>query len=137
MCVLLKALARSYIGWSGVDKEIGEWVLCCHSYQESHRAWESTRTPWFRLHLDFAGPFQGQTFFVDLDSYMKWREIVSVTTTSSRGIMRILRKLFSTHSLPDTLTTDNGSVLISSELHEFTMRNRRAHPIHVLSPCNQ
>nr|XP_037288668.1 uncharacterized protein K02A2.6-like [Rhipicephalus microplus] len=68
--IRMKALARSYVWWPGMDAAIEEWVRCCSSCQETRpemprapvHPWEASRNPWSRLHMDFAGPFQGQTF---------------------------------------------------------------------------
>ncbi|XP_060110491.1 uncharacterized protein K02A2.6-like, partial [Heteronotia binoei] len=75
--VRMKALARSYVWWPGMDGEIESWVRGCQACQESRpdppRApatrWEPSRKPWSRLHLDFAGPFQGQIFLILVDAY--------------------------------------------------------------------
>ncbi|XP_071580115.1 uncharacterized protein [Temnothorax nylanderi] len=39
------------------------------------QAWESLNEPWKRLHVDFAGPFQGQIFLIIVDAYSKWTEV--------------------------------------------------------------
>lgn len=74
--VRMKALAHSYVQWPGLDSEIEVWVKRCLACQESQPdppqspipAWASMRAPWFHLHLDFAGPFQGQILLIVMDS---------------------------------------------------------------------
>lgn len=34
--------------------------------------------PWKRVHLDFAGPFQGSMFLVAIDAHSKWPEIIHI-----------------------------------------------------------
>lgn len=63
--VHMKALARSYVWWPGIDKQIEDWVkrfqICQESWPAPPKAtsceWESAREPWSRVHVDFAGPF--------------------------------------------------------------------------------
>ncbi|XP_060119763.1 uncharacterized protein K02A2.6-like [Heteronotia binoei] len=140
--VRMKALARSYVWWPGMDEEIEGWVRRCQPCQESrpdppsapvHR-WESNRRPWSRLHLDFAGPYQGQIFFILVDAYTKWLEVIPVASTSTAAAVRALRRVLCTHGIPDTLVTDNGTAFTSREFREFTerylIRHIRSAPFH-------
>ncbi|XP_060118361.1 uncharacterized protein K02A2.6-like, partial [Heteronotia binoei] len=133
--VRMKALARSYVWWPGMDEEIEGWVRRCQPCQESrpdppsapvHR-WESNRRPWSRLHLDFAGPYQGQIFFILVDAYTKWLEVIPVASTSTAAAVRALRRVFCTHGIPDTLVTDNGTSFTSREFREFIGRYLISH----------
>ena len=51
-----------------------------------HR-WEYPTAPWQRLHIDFAGPFQGCMLLVVVDASTKWPEIMFIknTTTEETG----------------------------------------------------
>ncbi len=63
----MKALARSYVWWPGMDAAIEDRVKSCPVFQESRPSpapaplhpWEWPSQPWSRIHLDFAGPFLG------------------------------------------------------------------------------
>ncbi|KAG5865080.1 hypothetical protein JTB14_038365 [Gonioctena quinquepunctata] len=65
--VRMKALARSYVWWPGLDADIERLVHGCSVCQGNRNMppkavlhpWEETREPWTRLHIDFAGPTQG------------------------------------------------------------------------------
>ena len=35
-----------------------------------------------RVHLDFAGPFQGMMFLVTVDAFSKWPHVVPMTSTT-------------------------------------------------------
>nr|XP_056704982.1 uncharacterized protein K02A2.6-like [Euleptes europaea] len=125
--VRMKALARSYVWWPGIDAAVEEWVsrcqLCQESLPEMPRApthhWESTHKPWSHLHIDFAGPFQGKTFLIMVDSYSKWLEVADVGSMTSRVVVQELWKLFATHGLPDTVVSDNGAQFTSPEFQDF------------------
>ncbi|XP_033004085.1 uncharacterized protein LOC117046393, partial [Lacerta agilis] len=125
--VRMKALARSYVWWPGIDAEIEGWVKRCEPCQVSRpdppkapvQSWEPTQSPWSRVHVDFVGPFQGQHFLIVVDSQSKWLEVVPTSTVSTRATINALRKLFATHGLPDTLVSDNGTAFTSAEFKEF------------------
>ncbi|XP_060092387.1 uncharacterized protein K02A2.6-like, partial [Heteronotia binoei] len=140
--VRMKALARSYVWWPGMDGEIEGWVRGCQTCQESRpeppsapvTRWESTRKPWSRLHIDFAGPFQGQTFIIIVDSYTKWLEVIPVGSTSSTAAIRALRRVLCTHGIPDTIVSDNGAAFTSADfqafLQRYLIRHIRSAPFH-------
>ena len=37
---------------------------------------EFLKRPWQRLHVDFAGPFQGHMWLITVDAYSKWPEVI-------------------------------------------------------------
>ncbi|XP_042148867.1 uncharacterized protein K02A2.6-like, partial [Ixodes scapularis] len=133
--VRMKALARSYVWWPGMDAAIEEWVRRCSPCQETQpemprapvHPWETTRAPWCRLHIDFAGPFQGKTFLIIVDSYSKWLEVIAVSSMTSLTVINALRRLFATHGLPDTVVSDNGPQFTSAEFREFLEANLIRH----------
>ena len=51
--------------------------------------WVWPSSPWQRVHIDFAGPFQGRTFFVLVDAHSKWPEVVQMTSTSATFVLRL------------------------------------------------
>ncbi|XP_060108066.1 LOW QUALITY PROTEIN: uncharacterized protein K02A2.6-like, partial [Heteronotia binoei] len=128
--VRMKALARSYVWWPGMDGEIENWVRRCSTCQESRpdppsapaTRWETTRKPWSRLHIDFAGPFQGQIFLIIVDAYTKWLEVIPVGSTSSAAAIRALRRVLCTHGIPDTIVSDNGAAFTSGDFQAFLQR---------------
>nr|XP_056708594.1 uncharacterized protein K02A2.6-like [Euleptes europaea] len=131
----MKVLARSYVWWLGIDAAVEEWVSRCQPCQESRpekpraptQRWESTHTPWSRIHIDFAGPFQGKTFLIIVDSYSKWLEVIDVGSMTSRTVIIELHKVFATHDLPDTVVSDNGAQFTSSEFKDFLAKNLIRH----------
>ncbi|XP_060539046.1 uncharacterized protein K02A2.6-like [Pantherophis guttatus] len=125
--VRMKALARSYVWWPGMDKEIEMWVSSCANCQESRAApnsapvhdWENPGTPWARLHIDFAGPCKGNTFLVIVDAYSKWLEVVLMSMTTADAVIKVLRRLFATHGIPDLIISDNGPPFTSNTFEMF------------------
>ena len=133
--VRMKALARSYVWWPGIDQDIENVVRCCQTCQANQsrpaaavaHPWEFPTRPWERLHIDHAGPMDGNTYLIIVDSYSKWLEVEHVKSTNARTTMAVLRKLFATHGIPRTVVSDNGSGFVSAELQEFFSRNGIRH----------
>ncbi|XP_056132705.1 uncharacterized protein K02A2.6-like [Lampris incognitus] len=129
--VHMKGLGRSYAWWPGMDLAIEQTVKSCETCQRTHHApptaqlhpWEWTTKKWSRLHIDFAGPFQGKTFLIIVDSHSKWLEVAMVSSMSSSAVISTLRLLFATHGLPDVIVSDNGAAFTSEEFKEFARRN--------------
>uniref|UniRef100_A0A5S6QJF2 RNA-directed DNA polymerase n=1 Tax=Trichuris muris TaxID=70415 RepID=A0A5S6QJF2_TRIMR len=129
--VRMKSLARSYVWWPHIDKDIESFVQTCLPCQESRNnppvdstaRWPEVQEPWSRVHIDFFGPFQGKVFFILVDAYSKWVEVRVVPTVSSKAAISALRSLFATHGLPDCVISDNGSAFTSTEFAEFMKSN--------------
>eukprot|EP00731_Ephydatia_muelleri_P013975 Em0007g1285a len=83
--------------------------------------------PWSRLHVDFAGHFQGKTFIVLVDAHSKWPEVATIPSTSSKQAIKFLRHTFATHGLLEMLVSDNGRAFTSKEFQTFTSRNGIRH----------
>ena len=62
-------------------------------------------------------------FLVMVDSYSKWVEAEIVSSTSTEVTIRVLRKLFATHGLPQTLVSDNAPGFVSDEFRSFLLQN--------------
>ena len=73
----MKALARSYMWWPGMDKEIERYVKGCQDCQSTRKdppplplhPWSLPGKPWSRIHIDYAGPMEGKC------SYLLWMPI--------------------------------------------------------------
>ncbi|CAB4002994.1 Transposon Tf2-9 poly [Paramuricea clavata] len=76
--------------------------------------------PWQSIHIDLCGPFPlGESLLVCVDACSRWPEVEIVRATSSEVIIRRLQKIFATHGLPEQVTSDNGSNLVSREIEDF------------------
>ena len=131
----MKAIARSYFWWNGLDKDIENLGKSCQTCQavQSHPAtaplhpWVWPDAPWKRIHVDFAGPFLGHMFFVVMDAYSKWPEVVIMSSTTSQKTIEVLRSMFARHGLPEQLVSDNGPQFTSTEFADFMKGNRIKH----------
>ncbi|XP_044317462.1 uncharacterized protein K02A2.6-like [Drosophila rhopaloa] len=117
--VKMKLIARSYVWWPNMDDDIEVVVKKCGVCQQNRNEepktethhWELARGPWSRLHIDHAGPFQGRTYFLVVDSFSKWLEVAVVPLTAAGPAVKFLRQLSATHGLPDEIVSDNGLLM--------------------------
>ena len=131
----MKSLSRMYVWWPGISADTEKSVRLCKQCQEVqsspppaplHPLKWPTR-PWARLHLDFAGPFQGKNILVAIDAHSKWVDAVCTPTTSSSCVIEKLRILFATFGLPEMIVTDNGTCFVSQEFENFLQKNGIKH----------
>lgn len=131
----MKLLARSYVYWKNIDKDIDEKVKSCRTCRlaqnEPPKAplhhWERPAGPWQRIHLDFAGPVSGYQLLIVVDAFSKWVEIIPTKTTTSSFCIQKLDELFDTFGLPYTLVSDNGRQFVSQEFENFLSSNGIVH----------
>ncbi len=131
----MKALARSYLWWPGLDRDIEEMAKTCEKCQSNQRNpakvpvhhWEQPEGPWKRVHLDFAGPFIGRMFLIVVDAFSKWIEVEVMSDITARSTISKLRGMFATFGLPETMVSDNGPAFIAAEFQEFMKKNLIRH----------
>ena len=131
----MKSVARSYMWWPGLDKDLEQLAKSCQSCQAVKGSppvaplhpWIWPSKPWQRVHLDFAGPFQGAMFLVCVDAFSKWPEVKVMSTTTVSKTLNVLREWFAVHGIPEQIVTDNGPQFIAEEFDEFTKRNGIKH----------
>ena len=131
----MKALARSYLWWPGLDKCLEEKAKSCLSCQEVKNnppvaplhPWIWPTQPWKRVHIDFAEPFKSHMFLVVIDAHSKWPEVKMMQSTTSQRTIEVLRELFSSYGLPEQVVSDNGPQFVSAEFETFMRNNGIKH----------
>ena len=81
--------------------------------------WDFTKRPWSHLHVDYAGPVNGNMLFIIVYPHTKWIDAHVTSWCASTITINKQRELFSTHDIPDTIISDNATCFMSSELQEF------------------
>ena len=107
----MKALARSFVWWLGLNGDLENKVKGCEPCQLVQKSpavapphpWEWPAKPWHRVHVDHAGPFMGKLFFLLVDARSKWLEVVIDSSTSAQVTIKALRKIFATHGILEML----------------------------------
>lgn len=132
----IKALARSYVWWPGIDADIENLVGSCKICVENRKTlphaaltpWPWPERPWQRIHCDFLGPFHGDMYLIIVDSYSKWPEVVNFhQNTKAVKLVEVFQTLFARHGLADQVVTDNGRQFSSKEFGDFLKHNGVKH----------
>ena len=131
----MKSLARCYVWWPGIDRDVEQCVKSCEPCQQSQKSppviplhpWSWPSKPWTRVHIDYAGLFMGKMFLLIIDAHSKWLEVHPTTVTTSTATIVLLRKSFATFGLPEVVVSDNGSKFTSDEFETFLKKNGVKH----------
>ncbi|GFR13178.1 uncharacterized protein K02A2.6 [Trichonephila clavata] len=89
--VKMKAIARSFVYWKNIDKDIEEAAKncfdCARYKADPTKAkvhyWVYPSLPWERIHVELAGPIFEYTFFLIVDAHSKWLEVYPMKTTTT------------------------------------------------------
>ena len=133
--VRMKAVARSFAWWPGINDEILAKVRACEVCQQQRNAphtaqlhpWEWPGQPWHRIHVDYPGPMDGKMVLVIVDAHSKYIDAHIVNAATSSATITKLRQTFATHGLPSALVSDNATCFKSSEFEEFCRLNGIQH----------
>ena len=133
--VRMKSIARSYVWWPGLDRDLDVLTKSCQPCQEMQNApavahlhpWLWPSRPWAQVHIDFAGPFLNRMFLIIVDTHSKWPEVVEMKTTTAVQTIVELHKVFSVYGIPEQIVSDNGPQFVSAEFGEFCKVNDIKH----------
>ena len=126
----MKALARGYVWWPCLDADIEDYVKGCHACINTYQVpkttplllWLWATRPWQRVHVDFL-EIKGQQFFLLVDSYSKWLEVVPMDSTTAQATISVLNTIFSRYGFPDKIVSDNGPQFIAEDFKRFLSKN--------------
>ena len=118
----MRALSRFYVWWRGIDKDVQNHVKQCNPCQQNRPrepetllySWCAPAEPWARIHIDYAGPFDGKFWLVVIDAFSKWLEVKPQMSTTSTSTIKSLREMFCRFGLPKTIVSDNGPQFCSN-----------------------
>ena len=130
--VKMKALARSYIWWPGLDTEIEMCVNDCMTSQlhnkqppvEPLHPWEWPGRTWHSIHIDYAGLFEGRMIFIIVDVHSKYIDARDVSAAMISATLPKLRQTFAMLWLPSTVVSENESCFCSDGFELFCRANR-------------
>ena len=84
--------------------------------------WPWATRPWQRVHVDFL-EIKGQHFFLLVDSYSKWLEVVPMDSTTAQATISVLNTIFSRYGFSAKIVIDNGPHFIAEDLKCFLSNN--------------
>lgn len=131
----MKSFARLNVWWPNIDKVIEEKVKSCKGCQQNRPAdpdttllsWTVPNDVWTRLHVDFAGPFEGNYWLVVVDATSKWIEIVPMKSITTTKTITSLMHIFARFGYPRVIVSDNGPQFTSKLFNEFCTDNNVKH----------
>ena len=142
--VKTKQRLRTKVWWPQLEKDVEKFCKSCHSCQlvstpnppEPIQPTTLPNGPWQDLSIDFLGPLDSGKHFVlvVVDYYSRWFDIEITKDTTSSKVISTLRRLFTTHGLPFSITSDNAANFKSQEFETYLEENGIDHrlvtPLH-------
>ena len=128
----MKSLARRHVWWPQIDQDIEKRAKSANPVKRIKEIrprlhfihGKCPNSPaWKQLHIDFAGPFEGQMWLIIVDTCSKWPEVIAMTSTTAVKTVDILRSVFSRYGIPDQIITDNGPQFTAEEFKQFCIGN--------------
>ena len=134
------SLSRMYVWWPRITQELEDAVKGCQSCQKLQTSpppaplhpWTWPTRPWARLHIDYAGPFEGHMILIVIDAHSKWIDAIPTSGSTSKVVIEELRCLFARFGVPESTVSDNGSCFTSTEFQLFLKSNGIKH--HLSAP---
>ena len=128
--VRMKQLARRYVFWPGLNKDIEKVASSCSVCKEnnvdtaprSYIPWSEAKKPFDRIHLDFFH-WEGRNFLLVVDAFSRWIEVVKMRKTDAPALIDVLQGIFSRFGDTVMIVADNGPPFASREVEGF-LENR-------------
>ncbi|XP_014663034.1 PREDICTED: uncharacterized protein K02A2.6-like [Priapulus caudatus] len=131
-----KLRLRTKVWWPGLDKDVEKFVRACSGFQlvarptppEPVLPTELPSGKWQDLAIDLLGPMPaGEYIFVVVDYYSRYYEAEITTSVTAKRMIELLSKMFASHALPFTITSDNGPQVRAETFGEFLSENNIIH----------
>ena len=74
--------------------------------------------PWEKVASDLFH-LNNSTYLIVVDYFSRYPEVVQLTSTTSRSVIKALQAIFSRHGVPSVFMSDNGPQFSSKEMKEF------------------
>ena len=104
----MKSLARMFVWWPGIDRDIERTVRLSQKCQTSLspppltplQPWKWPNRPWSRPHIDYVGAMYGKMCLIIIDAHSKWIEAGFVPSATSAATIELLSNSFARFGLP-------------------------------------
>ena len=132
----MKAMARSHVWWPKLDQDIEDLVKSCSACQSVRQAppeallhpWSWPTRSWQRVHINFAGLFQGKMYF--LRSYGRPLEMAGAFWIESDYNWKdhcSSANLLTLYGILDQVVSDNGPQFVAEDFAVFMKSNGVKH----------
>ncbi|MEW8560660.1 MAG: RNase H-like domain-containing protein, partial [Candidatus Thiodiazotropha sp.] len=118
--------ARDLMFWPRISADIKEMVLNCSTCIEHRNSnakepllpHEIPEYPWQNVATDLF-TWDDKNYIIIVDYYSNYFEVEILSSTKSSAIVSKLKRVFSTHGIPEKVVSDNGPQFSSQEFREF------------------
>lgn len=118
---IMKQLAREHVYWPKISSNIEHIVRQCDACAITQKLpikaplhpWPTSKKPLERMHIDFAGPIDGQYILIFVDAYFKFLDVAITPTISANRIVDLCQEVFSRYGPPQILVSDHGTQFTS------------------------
>ncbi|XP_037816409.1 uncharacterized protein K02A2.6-like [Lucilia sericata] len=122
-----KSIARSYVYWPCIDKQIEDFIKKCQNCQQAAKnpvktdlcSWPITTRPLERLHIDYAGPLKNKYYLVSIDPFSKYPAIYETPTITSFATIKIMNDYCAQFGNPEQIVSDNGTQFSSEQFQNW------------------
>lgn len=124
--VKTKLNAKQLIFWPSMNSDIDNLIESCNvclsnsnfNQREPMIPHEIPLGVWKKVGTDIFS-YNGKKYLISVDYYSKFMEVQKLNSETSFTVIDALKKIFSTHGIPDSLVSDNGPCFNSSEFKNF------------------
>jgi len=126
--------AKEAFYWPGIYKQITQFISrcsICNSYKpeqqkEPLKCHEIPARPWQSISADLF-ELNGTQYLITTDRYCNFFELDILTSTTARAVINKLKPHLPRYSIPDRLTTNNGSQFDCAEFQKFAAEYQFEH----------
>ncbi|XP_024870004.1 uncharacterized protein K02A2.6-like [Temnothorax curvispinosus] len=130
-----KQLAREFVYWPKMSDDIEHLLRQCDACALNQKLpikvpldpWPAPSRPMERVHIDFAGPIEGQYLLIFVDAYSKFLDVAITPTISAARTVDLCREFFSRFGPPEVLVTDHGTQFTSELFAVFCKEMQISH----------
>lgn len=130
-----KQIARSYVYWPNIDKDIEDYNRKCNNCQLGAKSpvktdlcsWPTATRSLERLHIDYAGPVKGKYYLVMVDAHSKYPAIYETTSITTFATVKLLNEFCSQFGNPEQIVSDNGTQFCSGNFESWCQQRGIQH----------
>eukprot|EP00102_Acyrthosiphon_pisum_P017008 XP_008188178.1 PREDICTED: uncharacterized protein K02A2.6-like [Acyrthosiphon pisum] len=123
----MKAIARSYFCWPGIDNDIENTAWNCENCVQVRPAppkavltpWKWPEQVWTRIQVDFLRLYKNKMFLIVVDATSNWLEVFEVSTSSASVVIVKMQEIVARFGILKSITTDGAKGFTGTEFSTF------------------
>lgn len=127
--VAMRRNLREYVWWPCMDRDVVNKVQDCagctavsnQGPPEPMYRKEMPDRAWQQIAIDFFSAKECATFLVVVDYYSRFLQVVEMKGTTAVKTIEALESIFSEHTYPETIRSDNGPPFASEEFAAYCL----------------